>query len=251
MTRWKNEHGSVTFYAIGMLGVTAILLFLFVNMIKIYATENQASISAEQAAIAATDVVFDTVYEAVTKNSYIDWLESRKESLEDEMDTEEELSASETAKILEEIAAIDDVLDFKDDVEDEKNNLIGQGLYKNQAGMEAVDTVLTEKLEKSQLPFDHSIYDNFKNRVEIALNASRYGMSPIANQIVSENNGETSETVVYMFNSENRIEVKTAAKYEESSYEGIFTRGTENIEQEAVGPSIKFIDEIHWINSSL
>lgn len=251
MNKWKNERGSVTFYAIGLLGVTAILMFLLVNMIKIYATEHQASISAEQAAIAATDVIFDTVYDAVTDNGYIDDLEERKEDLEEQLDSEEELSAEAIAIILEEIAAIDDVLGFEADVEIEKNNLIDQGLYKNQAGMGAVDIVITEKLEKSWLTFNHSVYVGLRTKVQLALNDAINEVRTAGNQIVDRNSGETSESVIYMFNDENRIEVKTAAKYDESSYEGIFTRGTENIEQEAVGPSIKFIDQIQWAMSTI
>mgnify|MGYP001183575212 CR=1 FL=1 len=242
MIKWKNERGSVAFYTIGLLAVTGVLLFFLVNMIKIYATGQQASTSAEQAAIAATNVMFEEVYDAVTDHTYIHNLEERKEDLEDEMDSEEELTDDRIEEIEEEIEAIDDVLDFSEDVEEEKGDFLGGGEYKNQAAMAAIDQVLSEKLQKDLPSLHHSIYSSLKTRVQQHLNMASGNISSSAEQVVIDNGGESSETVVYMFNDENRIEVKTAAKYEETN---------ENIEQKAVGPSVQFIDYISWVNGPI
>lgn len=220
----RNERGSVTFYAIWMLIVTFFLMFLIVNVIGIYAAKEQASISAEQAALAATDVVYDTVDEVID-----DYRGPILENIDnDDLEGQPELGGE----------------SLREEIEEKKDDLLNQGLYGGQAKMEAIDIVLSSKLQDKK-------YGNLKSDIQEALFNIRDDIENIANRVVSSNNGDSAETAIHFFNDENRIEVKTNSSFKAVQYEKIFRGVSDDIPQKSAGPKIEFISNIEWVNISL
>lgn len=215
----KNERGSATLFAIWMLGLTAIFLILIVNIIKVYAAKEQASMNAEQAALSATDVVYDAVSEVID-----DYEGPELENVDDLIDLPDLGSENKLQK----------------EIDNKKEQLENsEGLYENQAEMEAIDMILTKKLSKAK-------YENLKENLEEALTNITDDMENVADQVIVDNNGETSETILYYFNNENRIEVKTESSFDGVQYQEFFAGVSDNVPQAAVGPKIEFIDKIDW-----
>ena len=228
MKRIKNERGSASFYAIWMLGLTAILLILIVNIVKVYATKEQASISAEQAVLAATDVVYDVV------NEEIDDYEGPIPDGDEDNDEGEN-----------EPPDLDVENELREEINDKKREIQNNsGISESQAKVAAVNSVLSDKLKEDE-------YRNLKESIQLALQNATSNIKSIGGNIAVENKGNLSDTIIYFFNDENRIEIETAVDFEEEQFQNFFVGASDSVSQKAIGPKIEFVTELDWNNITI
>lgn len=214
----NNERGATSFYAIWLLLVTAVLLVLIVNIVKVYAAKEQASVSAEQAALAATDVVYESVRDAIDQydSDAVEGIISRKK--------------------------------LKDKIKEKKKDVLRRlpGFTESEAEREAIDQVLSAELRKPS-------HGRLRHDIFAALQHAITDVKRTAKEMIEENGGKvTNKTTILYFNDDARIEITSEVHYEESTFGSYITGSGGDLPQKAVGPKIDFVLHLNaWHHRTL
>lgn len=205
----------MTILIIWVMLLSGVLLVMGVNLIKAYAVKETASIGAEQASIAATDVVYDYVLMAV--RDYDESLIGIGEGLLEGKSVEKK-------------------------IKDEQSNLMlfNNTLNENQALHVAVNTVLKQELSGNE---------KLKSYIMDGLSDSTNEISAVVSNVISQNGGKSTGFKVQLFDSQERIVVEGKATFKSSG--NLFDSLIKDLSQTGKGPSIPFIEKLSWSNKTL
>ncbi|WP_433746753.1 pilus assembly protein TadG-related protein [Falsibacillus pallidus] len=207
----NNQRGSMTIMVLWLMVLTGVMLVIGVNFAKAYAVKEKASIGAEQASIAATDVIYDHVLTAVS-------------------DYDQSLIGIGHGVIKGK--------SIRHRIEDEQQKIMwGSSMNTSQALQVAVNRVMKEELPKNDILKDMVLEELDRAKDEIP--------SVVADTIV-QNHGENSNYKIKMFDSQQRIVIESRAKFESVTDGNLFSRFTKKIPQVGKGPSIPFIENVDW-----
>lgn len=214
--RWSNlnnERGSTTILSISSLFFGVLVIFLFVNFVKMFAVSDRANTSAEQASLAGTAVIYDEMMSLIETFEYA--------CEDDEHKT----------------------CDLKDDFNTIKSDIqVDHPTYTTaQVNRAAIDELLMDKIPE----IDHLGLE-VKNR----LLRSKSNVAAAIKDTIINNKGKSSGTTIKYFSDDYRIEVVTSATFDsiQTSIVGDFTEDIDNI---GIGIEVPFISYIQWINQTI
>jgi len=215
MKRLREEKGSITLLTLGLLGVMALLFAVMLNLVKVYAVKQEASNAAQQASLAATSEIYRAVEKAIqdTDNAGLICVGS------------EGLGLNLWPKTIAE------------QIQDKKNQLSGQYTGR-EVELKAIDLVLTETLHDPR-------YFCLKDQIELELNLSTSAIQQAILDTIHANGGEQVGTVIDI-NHRYQVEVKTSSVYRAYKYDDWIPDNRRNIQQEGLGPELKFLEHVNW-----
>jgi hypothetical protein len=211
----RDQRGNMTVFVLTIFFFITLIIFnLMFNMSTIFVDKEVAANSAQQAAIGATQVVYEEMKEAI-----------------DEYDLS--------------IIGLEDWSPMWPQVETTEEYYRGANpsWSDSEVRYHAIDDVLSANL-----------LANPKLRVFVwkGMEDAKRRIPEVAGSILSSNGAIKSESGVNMFNRDERIEVQTSVRYESETL-GLEFLSThrEDIEQSAEGRRIGFINALGWIDSHL
>lgn len=213
MKHMKNERGNAAFYLIWILGISAVIFVLVVNIAKVYLVKEQAATATQQAAFAGTVVLLEATQEGI-------------ESFDSD------LTKSTAQKVLDGGKTIQEQIDEK--VEE----LEGQGEDLQLAYIKAYNSILPEKMDK---------HPQFKNEMEDTFQdpglSSRLLSAVQSTIFANEANAEGLEVI--LSDTKWRVEVKADATFETVT-DGTYLKSfTSKIPQKGYGPSLEYVKFIY------
>jgi len=170
----KNENGSTTFLTVGILFFGVLLMILFLNIIKMFAVDDRANTSAEQASLAATSVVYDNMMSLIETFSYP--------------------CDGEVCYLIEDYDEVAQAVS--------SNN---PSYTASQVEREAIDQLLTTKIPQ---------ISDLKKAVKQRMEGMSSDISLAVSNVINENKGNPLGTTIEYFNEDNRILIRTTATFE-------------------------------------
>lgn len=219
--RLNNERGNAAIFMIGILSVMMIMFVFVLNLSKVLAVKEQANTTAQQASLAATAVLYEQIWDSI--DAYEDNL--IKKLLED-LDPESETTISELypKTIAERV-----------DEETVKIQSAKPELSKNEARRKAMNQVLSDEIRNGK--WGDMLRDQLDDDLRFHIIPA---MKAAAKDTIHENNGNTSEAEIRIFEKE-RIYVKASNNVESTAY-GDYLKGIKKkLFQESAGPKIDFV----------
>lgn len=223
----KNERGNASFYLIWMTFILGLMLILVMNIADVFLVNQQASIGAEQASIAATDVVFEAVRDAV--DDYDDYLEEKFY-----------LTAA-----IGEIFQIEWTLGYR--INEKEQDLLHSGYSANEAAIEAVDSVVTSHLPGDDGKLKDFIIQEIGNKTPT--------IRSVVSSVISSNKGDTTNAKVTLFKEESgsfsvgssfHVEVVSSKEFKGTEFQSFISSVEEDMKQVSLGPTIDFAKKLHY-----
>lgn len=212
MNYLKNEQGNAVFYLIWLLGVSAVIFVIVVNIAKVYVVKQQAATATQQAAFAGTVVLLDVTQEGI-------------ESFDSD------LTKSAAQKVLDRGKSIQNQIDEK--VEEFVNEDIDLQL----AYIKAYNEILPEKINKHP-QFKKEMEDTFKNS-----NLSDRLLSAVQSTI-TENEANADDVEVLLSDTKWRVEVTADATYSTITDGSYLKSFKSDIKQKGSGPSLEYLESV-------
>lgn len=208
----SNERGNSAFYIIWLLGISAVIFVIVINIAKVYVVKQQASTATQQAAFAGT-IVF---------------LEVTQKGIEN---FDSDLTKSAAQKALENGESIQDQIDDKVD------ELVSQDVDLQQAYIKAYNEVLPEKL-RIHPQFEIEMKETFRD------SGLRGKLLSAVQSTITANEANADDVEVLLSDTKWRVEVTADATYKTIT-DGTYLRSfTSDIKQKGVGPSLKYLEYI-------
>lgn len=209
----KNQKGNTILFIVGLFSVFFLMFVIVISFANVFIKKEQASNNAEQASIVASGIILDSLEEAI--DDYDGWLIP--------------LLASDPIPL--EAIGLEPL---GDKVDNEKDSLPST-YTESERKHKAINSVLKEELPGN---------DRLKTFVSSNLaDAEGEIYSQVQSNILS-NNGELSQTEINF--TDNRVEVKTATRFEALKYDEYFSESQRYVKQKGRGPTFEFADSISW-----
>ena len=208
----SNDRGNSAFYLIWIIGISAVIFVIVVNIAKVYVVKQHAATATQQAAFAGTVVL----------------LEATQEGIEN---FDSDLTKSAAQKVIDKGKSIEDQIDEKVD------EFVAQDEDLQLAYIKAYNEVLPEKIKK---------HPQFKKEMEDTFSDSGLSgklLSAVQSTITAnEANAESVE--VLLSNSKWRVEVTADATYKTIT-DGTYLKSfTSDIKQKGIGPALQYLESI-------
>ncbi|EPD51310.1 hypothetical protein MHH33_15485 [Paenisporosarcina sp. FSL H8-0542] len=207
----SNERGNSAFYIIWLLGISAVIFVIVINIAKVYVVKQQASTATQQAAFAGT-IVFLEVTQKGIENFDSDLTKS-------------------TAQKKEDGESIQDQIDHKVD------ELVSQDVDLQQAYIKAYNEVLPEKLRKHP-QFEIEMKETFRD------SGLRGKLLSAVQSTITANEANADDFEVLLSDTKWRVEVTADATYKTITDGTYLQPFTSDIKQKGVGPSLKYLEYI-------
>ncbi|WP_075618559.1 hypothetical protein [Paenisporosarcina indica] len=205
----KNERGNSAFYLIWILGISAVIFVIVVNITKVYLVKEQTATATQQAAFAGTIVLLETTQEGIE-------------------DFDSDLTKSAAQKVLDGGKTIQDQIDEK--VEE----LMGQGEDLQLAYIKAYNSIIPEKMNKHP-QFKSVMKDKFSDS---GLSGRLYHA---VQSTIEANKANHASVEVVLSNSTWRVEVKADSDFETVT-DGTYLKSfSSKIPQKGYGPSLDYV----------
>lgn len=207
----SNERGNSAFYIIWLLGISAVIFVIVINIAKVYVVKQQASTATQQAAFAGT-IVFLEVTQKGIENFDSDLTKS-------------------TAQKLEDGESIQEQIDVKVD------KLVSQDVDLQQAYIKAYNEVLPGKLRKHP-QFEMEMKETFRD------SGLRGKLLSAVQSTITANEANADDVEVLLSDTKWRVEVTADATYKTITDGTYLQSFTSDIKQKGVGPSLKYLEYI-------
>ncbi|PLS15390.1 hypothetical protein CVD28_24010 [Bacillus sp. M6-12] len=214
MSVLNNERGNATFYLLWLLGIVALIFVITINIVKVYIVKEQANLSVEQAALAATAVLLEKTDYAVKEF--------------------ESSSPESAAQMMLDRKSISQL------IEEKKAEYMNSGKDEATAYIKAANEILPSRLV---------LYPTLKSAFRTSLGASEAEISsivaPEVQEIISQNNANADDTTIEFSTEKWRIEIKSTATFEsiaDNKYISYFLR---DIPQKGYGPVLEYIESVY------
>ncbi|MEK5428637.1 hypothetical protein [Cytobacillus sp. FSL R7-0680] len=228
----KNEKGNTMLFIIGLFSVFFLMFLLILSFANVFIEKEHASNNAEQASIVASGII--TKHLALSIEEYDDYLKDQfKEAEEEAKEEAEENEDNEDYEPpeLEEPELLSKQIE-------ELLPTLPNYLKESEKKHQAINKIIKRELNK---PDSHVL------RMFIASSLSN-AESEIYSEVstnIQRNGGQVSETEIWL-NENQRIEVKTATKYEAFKYDEYFSDNQRHVRQTGQGPSFELFDSFAW-----
>lgn len=207
----SNERGNSAFYIIWLLGISAVIFVIVINIAKVYVVKQQASTATQQAAFAGT-IVFLEVTQKGIENFDSDLTKSTAQKLED----------GESIQV---------------QIDKKVDELVSQDVDLQQAYIKAYNEVLPEKLRKHP-QFEIEMKETFRD------SGLRGKLLSAVQSTITANEANADDFEVLLSDTKWRVEVTADATYKTIT-DGTYLRSfTSDIKQKGVGPSLKYLEYI-------
>ena len=208
----SNDRGNSAFYLIWIIGISAVIFVIVVNIAKVYVVKQQAATATQQAAFAGTVVLLEATQEGI-------------------QNFDSDLTKSAAQKVIDKGKSIEDQVDEKVDEFVEQNEDLQLAYIK------AYNLVLPEKIKKHP-QFKIEMADTFRNS-----GLSGKLLSTVQSTITAnEANAESVE--VLLSDTKWRVEVTADATYKTIT-DGTYLKSfTSDIKQKGIGPSLQYLESI-------
>jgi hypothetical protein len=208
----SNDRGNSAFYLIWIIGISAVIFVIVVNIAKVYVVKQHAATATQQAAFAGTVVLLEATQEGI-------------ESFDSD------LTKSAAQKVIDKGKSIEDQIDEKVD------EFVEQDEDLQLAYIKAYNLVLPEKIKKHP-QFKKEMEDTFRDS-----GLSGKLLSTVQSTIAAnEANAESVE--VLLSDTKWRVEVTADATYKTIT-DGTYLKSfTSDIKQKGIGPSLQYLESI-------
>jgi len=209
MKHLKNERGNSAFYLIWILGISAVIFVIVVNIAKVYLVKEQAATATQQAAFAGTVVLLETTQEGI-------------------QDFDSDLMKSTDQKVLDGGKTIQEQIDEKVD------ELVGQGEDLQLAYIKAYNSIIPDKMNK---------HPQFKNEMKDKFNDSDLSgrLYNAVQSTITANEANPVSVEVVLSNTKWRVEVKADSTFDTVT-DGTYLKSfTSKIPQKGYGPELEFV----------
>ena len=209
MKHLKNERGNSAFYLIWILGISAVIFVIVVNIAKVYLVKEQAATATQQAAFAGTVVLLETTQEGI-------------------QDFDSDLMKSTDQKVLDGGKTIQEQIDEKVD------ELVGQGEDLQLAYIKAYNSIIPDKMNK---------HPQFKNEMKDKFNDSDLSgrLYNAVQSTITANEANPASVEVVLSNTKWRVEVKADSTFDTVT-DGTYLKSfTSKIPQKGYGPELEFV----------
>lgn len=208
----NNERGNSAFYIIWLLGISAVIFVIVVNIAKVYVVKQHAATATQQAAFAGTVVLLEATQEGI-------------ESFDSD------LTKSASQKVIDKGKSIQDQIDEKVD------EFVAQDEDLQLAYIKAYNEVLPEKIKKHP-QFKKEMEDTFRDS-----GLSGKLLSAVQSTITA-NEANADDVEVLLSDSKWRLEVTADATYKTIT-DGTYLKSfTSDIKQKGVGPSLEYLESV-------
>ncbi len=208
----NNERGNSAFYIIWLLGISAVIFVIVVNIAKVYVVKQHAATATQQAAFAGTVVLLEATQEGI-------------ESFDSD------LTKSASQKVIDKGKSIQDQIDEKVD------EFVAQDEDLQLAYIKAYNEVLPEKIKKHP-QFEKEMEDTFRDS-----GLSGKLLSAVQSTITA-NEANADDVEVLLSDSKWRLEVTADATYKTIT-DGTYLKSfTSDIKQKGVGPSLEYLESV-------
>ena len=208
----SNERGNSVFYIIWLLGISAVIFVIVINIAKVYVVKQQASTATQQAAFAGTVVLLEVTQEGIEN-------------------FDSDLTKSAAQKVLDGGKSIQDQIDEKVD------EMVSQDIDLQLAYIKAYNEVLPEKIKK---------HPQFKKEMKETFQSSDLSgklLSTVQSTIMA-NEANADDVVVLLSDTKWRVEVTADATYKTIT-DGTYLKSfTSDIKQKGVGPSLEYLESV-------
>ena len=208
----NNERGNSAFYIIWLLGISAVIFVIVVNIAKVYVVKQHAATATQQAAFAGTVVLLEATQEGI-------------ESFDGD------LTKSASQKVIDKGKSIQDQIDEKVD------EFVAQDEDLQLAYIKAYNEVLPEKIK---------IHPQFKKEMEDTLRDS--GLSgkllSAVQSTITANEANADDVEVLLSDTKWRVEVTADATYKTITDGTYLQSFTSDIKQKGVGPSLEYLESV-------
>lgn len=209
-------------FIISLFGVFTLMFLIIMSFANVFIEKQKASSNAEMASLTASAILLEHLDMAIEEyDEYLlaKYLEALSSAVEE---------AGEVVKILEPEY-------LREKVEDEIANL-PSFLKDSEKKHKAINTVL-----KAELPGNAEL----KGFVNANLDEAKEEIIQAVQNNIQMNKGQLSETKI-VFNSQNRLEVETATRYEAMKFDEYFSESSRHVRQSGQGPSFVFNESLGW-----
>lgn len=208
----SNDRGNSAFYLIWIIGISAVIFVIVVNIAKVYVVKQHAATATQQAAFAGTVVLLEATQEGI-------------------QNFDSDLTKSAAQKVIDKGKSIEDQIDEKVD------EFVEQDEDLQVAYIKAYNLVLPEKIEKHP-QFKKEMEDTFRDS-----GLSGKLLSAVQSTITAnEANAESVE--VLLSDTKWRVEVTADATYKTIT-DGTYLKSfTSDIKQKGIGPSLQYLESI-------
>lgn len=208
----SNDRGNSAFYLIWILGISAVIFVLVVNIAKVYLVKQQAATATQQAAFAGTVVLLDVTQEGIEN-------------------FDRDLTESAAQKVLDMGKSIEDQIDEKVD------EFVANDEDLQMAYIKAYNEVLPEKIKKHP-QFKKEMKETFRDS-----GLSEKLLSAVQSTITA-NEANADDVVVLLSDTKWRVEVTADATYKTITDGTYLNSFTSDIKQKGVGPSLEYLESV-------
>jgi hypothetical protein len=190
----RNEHGNVTIFALSIFFLLMLILFMALfNFSTVFVVKEQASNSAQQAALAATKVVYDQIEEAIR---------------------EYDRSLS---RLLDPV-----LIGLLVDEKEASLRAAHPDWAESEIRYAAIDQVLIHELPGNA---------ELQGYVAQGLADARDEIDDVVATIIAENHATLEGSTIAMFNDDHRIQVQTSVRFASSVFDFVFMPNPDHEEQ--------------------
>lgn len=208
----NNERGNSAFYIIWLLGISAVIFVIVVNIAKVYVVKQHAATATQQAAFAGTVVLLEATQEGI-----------------ESFDSDLTKSASQKE--------IDKGKSIQDQIDEKVDEFVAQDEDLQLAYIKAYNEVLPEKIKKHP-QFKKEMEDTFRDS-----GLSGKLLSAVQSTITA-NEANADDVEVLLSDSKWRLEVTADATYKTIT-DGTYLKSfTSDIKQKGVGPSLDYLESV-------
>ncbi|MEL3973653.1 hypothetical protein AAEO50_15290 [Rossellomorea oryzaecorticis] len=209
----KNDRGHISILMIWLLLLTGLVIVFSVNIMGAFAVKQQTSTASQQAALTATDIIYDYTLLGVKK--YDETLIGIGEGMIEGKSIEKK-------------------------IKDRKEEYMWtRDISENKALRLSVNEILRE-----EIPGNDKLRDAVKNEVNNAVDEIP---SRVSNKLYS-NNVSSTNYKVKLFDSDQRVVIEGTGEFNSVEADNFIGSFTKNIKQVSKGPRIPFIDELDFEN---
>jgi len=208
----SNDRGNSAFYLIWIIGISAVIFVIVVNIAKVYVVKQHAATATQQAAFAGTVVLLEATQEGI-------------------QNFDSDLTKSAAQKVIDKGKSIEDQIDEKVD------EFVAQDEDLQLAYIKAYNLVLPEKIKKHP-QFKKEMEDTFRDS-----GLSGKLLSAVQSTITA-NEANADDVEVMLSDTKWRVEVTADATYKTIT-DGTYLKSfTSDIKQKGIGPSLQYLESI-------
>lgn len=209
----RNDKGHISILMIWLLLLTGLVIVFSVNIMGAFAVKQQTSTASQQAALTATDIIYDYTLDGVKK--YDESLIGIGEGLIDGKSIEKKIK------------------DRKEEY------LWTRDISESKALRLSVNEILTE-----EVPGNDKLKDAIKNEVN---NAANEIPSRVSSKL-SSNKASSTSYKVKLFDNDQRVVIEGTGKFNSVKADNFISEFTMDVKQVSKGPRIPFIEKLDFDN---